>query len=400
MPEGYDGRIENGPQTWAHKQKTSAEMQKLLAESDAEMDSVELAEITKIKHELFGLKKDVAIISPARIDKLKHLSPEQLVTILEANYKDETGHWVVEKGDGFDLAKQLALDMLGYYAWNIDSMRWNLSQDAENRYRIAKWLPEMGAEAELIAYFVDDLCRGISGVRPISPSSVSPQSQKILALDPLPSWLYSENNPVQMLKLWNVELKTPITLVTTLPYDTLFTTVYGKKYAWYKDDIYTYALTFWVNPNVFANMLISENPFWDTWNSTRSLIGQMGKNERAQSVAYAKERGVKIGPFTNASTPRKVVDQIKASAAYYAIKHTECADPTDAFEAAQRYHTGDLKSDARARYYASAGNDAILNAYNQHVRWPKVTARNVTAEKYKIWAKLYYATQYAGTGDA
>jgi len=91
-------------------------MQKLLDTSDAQMNRAERESIKGIKREIFALKKETAQVTLGNVETLKKLTPAQVVTLIEANYKTDNGKWRIEKDDGLVVVKQLALDILGRYA--------------------------------------------------------------------------------------------------------------------------------------------------------------------------------------------------------------------------------------------------------------------------------------------
>lgn len=433
MGDRYDGRVDAWPKTVTQKQQTAAEMQKLLETSDAQMNRAEREAIREIKGEIFALKKETAQVTLHNIEALKNLTPAQIVTLIEGNYKTDTGKWRIEKDDGLVVVKQLALDILGRYAGWIDNAWGTLSQQAEAAYRAEKHLPVQGATDRLLQAFVDDIRAHISSQEQektswthtdrsawVLPESVVPTpssedevqkniiiigqeqiettvpAEPPLALDPtLPIW-----EQVIQTKAWmqdiqplseslftlpsHVKLKTPIKPVDTMPLPEILAKQLAKNYRKYAKNIQNVSDMFGIPPSLFANLLIKENP--RMIQGKRTTIGQMDRAAWEAGARFAKSQGISVGSYDKYMNNPE--EEIKAAAGLLAYHYANCGDW---FVAAQLYHSWSvLSSNERARYYAKY-NPAIVTMYNTHVAGPQVTSGTITAGQYNTSAKLFYA---------
>lgn len=432
MGDRYDGRIDSWPKTTAQKQQTAAEMQKLLDASDVQANQAEREAIKDIKKEVFALKKETAQVTLHNVEALRNLTPAQIVTLIEANYKTDSGKWRIEKDDGLIVVKQLALDILGRYSGWVDNAWGTLSQRAEAEYRAEKHLPAQGATEKILQAFIDDIRAHISssemgmpwtqvdrweGLLPEGVVKNSSSEEKVqkniiiigdnriettvpvepsLALDPTsPVWENVVNTKAWMQDIQslskslftlpsNVKLKAPIQPVDTMPLSEILAKQLAKNYRKYAKNIQSVSDRFGIPSSIFANLLIKENP--RMVEGKRTTIGQMDRAAWEAGARFAKSQGISVGSY---DTYRgNAAEAIKAAAGLLAYHYKNCGDR---FVAAQLYHAWSvLSSNERARYYAKY-NPAIIDMYNRHIDGPNVTKNTITARQYNISAKLFYA---------
>lgn len=403
MWESFDGRVDAGPSTVLKRQKAANEMQQLLDTQDSDMNTAERSEIIAIRKDLFALQRETARITIQNVENLKKLTPAQVITLIKANYKNENNTWNIQEDDGFVWLKQIVFDMLGTYTLWVDGMRWNGSKTSESEYRSKKWLQPVGQNDKLLECFITDLkawrtaqsptpsngtpfddVNGVSGIS----AEWSDISRRINTADAS----YELNIPDIRLKPWVKER-----LLSNCTFDDVMNEYYGKNYKPYAQYIKQYAKAFNISLVVFANLLIKENPFFADNNPKRTVIGQMNLDARNKAKDYAAAFKLDGKPIAVQNFSKNVwfKEQIKAAAAYLALKHTECNNPYDALEAAQLYHAWKLNDDKTARYYARY-NPTIIKTYNMCVAWKPVTADTITSKQYNMSARIYYGTLWFG----